>query len=53
MEKIDIFIAMNVAFIINAAMLIVSAAVFCKNGMIIESIEQANKTLEPLIGTLT
>jgi manganese transport protein len=53
MEKIDIFIAMNVAFIINAAMLIVSAAVFYKNGMIIESIEEAHKTLEPLLGALS
>src|SRR5574344_315714 len=28
MEKIDVFIAMNIAFIINAAMVIVSASVF-------------------------
>jgi manganese transport protein len=27
MEKIDVFIAMNIAFIVNAAMVIVSASV--------------------------
>ncbi|HBT49128.1 MAG TPA: divalent metal cation transporter [Caldanaerobacter subterraneus] len=53
MEKIDILVAMNTAFIINAAMLIVSAAVFYKNGIVIESIEEAHKTLEPLLGAFS
>jgi len=53
MEKIDIVVAMNIAFIINAAMLIVSAAVFFKNGIVVDSIEEAHKTLEPLLGTLS
>lgn len=53
MEKIDIVIAMNIAFIVNAAMVIVSAAVFHKNGMTVETIEQAHRSLEPLLGSLS
>ncbi|MDK2814562.1 MAG: manganese transport protein [Thermoanaerobacter sp.] len=53
MEKIDIFVAMNIAFIINAAMLIVSAAVFYKNGIVVESIEEAHMSLKPLLGPLS
>ena len=53
MEKIDIAIAMNIAFIVNAAMVIVSAAVFYKNGMVVTSMEQAHKSLQPLIGNLS
>ena len=53
MEKIDIIIAMNMAFIVNAAMVIVSAAVFYKNGIIVHTIEQAHKSLAPLLGTLS
>ena len=50
MERMDIIIAMNTAFIINAAMVIVSAAVFHRNGIVVESIEQAQQTLYPLLG---
>ncbi len=50
LERIDITIAMNIAFIINAAMVIVSAAVFYRNGMAVETIEQAHKSLSPLLG---
>ena len=53
MEKIDIAIAMNIAFIVNAAMVIVSAAVFYKNGMAVDTIEQAHKSLQPLLGSLS
>ncbi|SFC28394.1 Nramp family divalent metal transporter [Clostridium uliginosum] len=53
MEKIDIAIAMNIAFIVNAAMVVVSAAVFYKNGMVVNSIEQAHKSLQPLLGSLS
>lgn len=53
MEKLDIFIAMNVAFIVNAAMVIVSAAVFYKNGIVVDTIEQAHKSLQPLLGSLS
>ncbi len=50
LERIDITIAMNIAFIINAAMVIVSAAVFHRNGMVVETIEQAHQSLAPLLG---
>ncbi|MDR3600505.1 MAG: Nramp family divalent metal transporter [Desulfosporosinus sp.] len=53
MARIDITIAMNIAFIVNAAMVIVAAAVFFKNGMVVDTIEQAQKSLEPLLGTLS
>ena len=53
MEKIDIYIAMNIAFVVNAAMVIVSAAVFYRNGMIVDTMEQAHKSLEPLLGSLS
>jgi manganese transport protein len=53
LEKIDIVIAMNIAFIINAAMVIVSAAVFHSRGIAVESIEQAHRSLEPLVGALS
>lgn len=50
MERLDITIAMNIAFIINAAMVIVSAAVFYRNGLVVDTIEQAHKSLSPLLG---
>ena len=53
MEKIDIVIAMNIAFIVNAAMVVVSASVFYSNGIVVESIEQAHRSLEPLLGGLS
>ncbi|SNX54020.1 manganese transport protein [Thermoanaerobacterium sp. RBIITD] len=53
MEKIDILIAMNIAFIVNVAMVIVSAAVFFKEGLIVNTIEEAHRSLEPLLGTLS
>jgi len=53
MEKTDIIIAMNIAFIVNAAIVVVSAAVFYKEGMILNSIEQAHRSLEPLLGPIS
>jgi len=53
MEKIDITIAMNIAFIVNAAMVVVSAAVFYRNGIIVNTIEQAHTSLQPLLGSLS
>lgn len=50
MERLDIIIAMNIAFIVNAAMVIVSAAVFYRNGVAVDSIEQAHQSLSPLLG---
>lgn len=53
MEKIDIAVAMNVAFIVNAAMVVVSAAVFHSRGIAVDTIEQAHRSLEPLMGSLS
>ena len=52
-EKVDISVAMNVAFVINAAMVVVSAATFYARGLAVDSIEVAHKTLEPLLGSLS
>lgn len=50
LERLDIVIAMNIAMLVNAAMIIVSASVFYKNGIVVTSIEQAQKSLSPLLG---
>ena len=52
-EKLDIAVAMNTAFLVNAAMVVVSAAVFYKNGLAVSTIEQAQHSLEPLLGPLS
>ncbi len=48
---IDSFIALNGALIVNAAILIMAAAVFFKKAIIVTEIEQAHHLLEPLLGT--
>jgi manganese transport protein len=53
MEKIDIIIAMNIAFLINAAMVIVSSAVFNRAGITVDTIEKAHMSLKPLLGSLS
>lgn len=53
MEKVDVCVAMNVAFVINAAMVVVSAATFFSRGMAVDSIEVAHQTLEPLLGRMS
>lgn len=53
MEKIDVTLAMNIAFIVNASMVIVAAAVFFKQGLLIDSIELAHQSLSPLLGPLS
>jgi manganese transport protein len=52
-ERIDIVVAMNIAFIVNAAMLIVSASVFYSQGLQVESIEEAHRSLAPLLGAFS
>jgi manganese transport protein len=50
-EVIDIGIAMGLAGLINAAMLIMAASTFFENGLTtIGTIEEAHRTLEPLLG---
>lgn len=51
-ERFDILAAMNSAFLINAAMIIMAAAVFFGSGIRVEGIEQAHETLKPLLGGL-
>ncbi|WNM19748.1 Nramp family divalent metal transporter [Flavobacterium capsici] len=48
----DSAIALNLAFFVNAAILILAAATFYKNGMFeVAEIQDAHKLLEPLLGT--
>jgi manganese transport protein len=47
----DSVIALNGALIVNAAILIMAAAVFFKRGVIVTEIEQAHQLLTPLLGT--
>jgi manganese transport protein len=42
---------LNAAFLVNAAILIVSASVFYKHGLIVTEIQQAHSLLVPLLGT--
>jgi manganese transport protein len=50
-EMADVTIAMGVAGFVNAAMLIMAAATFHQQGLSeIASIEEAHRTLEPLLG---
>lgn len=51
-ELIDVLAAMNGAWLINSAMLIMAAAAFFKNGLQVNSIEQAHLTLTPLLGPM-
>ncbi|MFZ1750256.1 MAG: Nramp family divalent metal transporter [Saprospiraceae bacterium] len=49
---IDSTIALNLAFFVNAAILILAAATFYKNGMFeVAEIQDAHKFLEPMLGT--
>lgn len=51
-ELIDVFIAMGLAGLINMAMLIMAASTFFNNGLTeIGTIEEAHRTLQPLLGS--
>lgn len=50
-ELIDVFLAMGLAGLINMAMLIMAAATFFNSGLTtIGTIEEAHRTLQPLLG---
>jgi len=49
-ELWDVLAAMNGAWLINSAMIIMAAAVFAHAGRHVMSIEQAHETLRPLLG---
>ncbi len=48
---VDTAVALNGAFFVNAAILVVSAAVFYKSGIVVTEIQQAHELLTPLLGT--
>lgn len=48
---IDSTLALNGALFVNAAILILSAAVFFKRGIVVTEIQQAHQLLSPLLGT--
>ena len=53
MERLDIVFAMNIAFLVNSAMVIVAASVFYANGIPVDSIEEGHRSLSPLLGNLS
>ena len=50
MELFDVLLAMNGAWLINSAMVVMAAAVFFEHGIHVSSIEEAHHTLIPLLG---
>jgi manganese transport protein len=50
LEALDVFAAMNGAWLVNSAMIIVAAAAFAGSGRTDMSIEEAHRTLGPLLG---
>jgi manganese transport protein len=50
-ELIDVFVAMNGAWLINSAMIIMAAVAFT-HGVVVDDVEVAYKTLGPLLGPL-
>ena len=47
---IDSAVALNGAFLVNAAILILAASVFFRNGVPVSELQQAHATLQPLVG---
>ena len=48
---LDLFVALNAALLVNAAILIMSAAVFHKHGIVVTEIGQAHALLAPILGS--
>ena len=48
---LDSAIALNGAFFVNGAILVMAAAVFYRNGLLVTSLEQSYQTLVPLLGS--
>jgi manganese transport protein len=48
---LDSVIALNLAFFVNAAILVLAAAVFYRNGIVVTEIQQAHQMLSKLLGT--
>jgi manganese transport protein len=49
-ELIDVFVAMNGAWLINSAMIVMAAVAFSHSGKVVTDVEQAYRTLGPLLG---
>ena len=49
---IDSILALNLAWLVNSAIVIMAAAAFYAQGLEIDSIEEAHRTLTPLLGDL-
>ena len=49
-ELIDVFVAMNGAWLINSAMIVMAAVAFAHHGAVVTDVEQAYQTLGPLLG---
>ena len=47
---IDSIVALNAAFFVNAAILVMSAAVFFRHGEVVTELQQAHRLLAPLLG---
>ena len=47
----DTAIALNAAFFVNGAILVLAASVFFRNGLVVTEIQQAHGLLAPLLGT--
>ena len=50
-QDVDTTVAMFMGWLVNSAMIIVAAAVFFRNGVVVTGIEQASATLKPLAGS--
>ncbi|HCE45021.1 MAG TPA: Mg2+/Co2+ transporter [Lentisphaeria bacterium] len=50
-EFLDTLFSMGVGWAINSAMIVIAAAVFFTNSIPVTELEQAKKTLEPLLGS--
>lgn len=48
---IDSIIALNGALIVNGSILVLAAAVFFRNGVVVTELQQAHELLAPLLGT--
>ena len=48
---VDSVVALNAALLVNAAILVLSAAVFFRRGVVVTEIQQAHLLLVPLLGT--
>ncbi|MDE3105533.1 MAG: Nramp family divalent metal transporter [Acidobacteriota bacterium] len=49
-ELMDVFAAMNGAWLINSAMIVMAAVAFAHHGAVVTDVEQAYRTLGPLLG---